>query len=70
MVKTFERVNKIKIPYKITNRRFGDLDETFCNPKKAERELGWKVKMNLEDICRDSWNYCLNYNKSSFLKSF
>ena len=63
MVKTFERVNKIKIPYKITNRRLGDLDETFCNPKKAERELGWKVKMNLEDISIDSWNYCLNYNK-------
>lgn len=37
MVHTFERVNKIRIPYKITNRKLGDLDETFCNLKKAER---------------------------------
>ena len=59
-ITTFEKINNIKIPYKIINRREGDLDKIFCDPKKAKIELGWEVKLNLEDICKDSWKYCLN----------
>ena len=57
MINTFKKVNNIKLPYQIVDRRDGDLDETYCIPKKAFTELGWSAKYNLEDICLDSWNY-------------
>lgn len=57
MVNTFEKVNNVKVPYKIAPRRSGDLAEMYADPKKAEEELGWVAKMNLEDMCRDSWNF-------------
>lgn len=60
MVKTFEKVNNVKVPYKIAPRRAGDLATVYADPTKAERELGWKTKKTLEDMCRDSWNYIKN----------
>ena len=54
LVSTFEKVNNIKVNYKIVDRRPGDLAE---DPTKALNELGWKTEKTLEDICKDSWNY-------------
>ena len=63
LVKTFEKVNNIKIPYKIAPRRAGDLDEFFADSYKAERELKWSTKKSIEDMCKDSWNYIKNTQK-------
>ena len=57
---TFERVNGVKIPYVITDRRPGDVDKCYADPTKAHKELGWKAEKNLEDMCRDSWNWQKN----------
>lgn len=57
LVTTFEKVNNIKVNYKIVERRPGDLPEYYADPTKALNELGWKTEKTLEDICRDSWNY-------------
>lgn len=57
VVRTFEKVNGIKIPYRIAPRRAGDIDENYADPKKALAELGWKTEKTLEDMCRDSWNF-------------
>ncbi|MBQ7410842.1 MAG: UDP-glucose 4-epimerase GalE [Clostridia bacterium] len=57
LVTTFEKVNDIKVNYKIVERRPGDLPEYYADPSKALNELGWKTEKTLEDICRDSWNY-------------
>lgn len=57
LVKTFEKVNNIKVNYKIVDRRPGDLPEYFADSEKALKELGWKTEKTIEDICRDSWNY-------------
>ena len=57
MVKTFEKVNNVKVPYKIAPRRAGDLAEIYADPTKAEKELNWKTEKTLEDMCKDSWNY-------------
>ena len=57
LVNTFEKVNNIKVNYKIAPRRDGDLAEYFADADKAYKELGWKTEKTLEDICRDSWNY-------------
>lgn len=57
IVKTFEKVNKIKIPYEIVERREGDIDECYSDPSKAEKELNFKAKYTLEDMVKDAWNY-------------
>ncbi len=57
IVKTFEKVTQKKIPYKIVPRRQGDIAICYSNPKKAEKELGWKAQKTLEDMCKDSWKY-------------
>ena len=57
IVKTFEKVNGIKINYKITDRRAGDIATCFSDPKKAEKELGWKAKYSIEDMCEDAWRF-------------
>jgi UDP-glucose 4-epimerase len=57
MVHAFEKVTGQKVPYKITPRRPGDVATVFCDPSLAERELGWKAELTLEDMCRDTWNW-------------
>ncbi len=60
LVKSFERVNGIKIPYVIAPRRPGDVAENYADPKKAYELLGWKATKNVDDMCRDSWNWQKN----------
>ena len=60
MVETFKKVNNVDVPYKIVDRRPGDIAMCYSNPAKAEKELGFKATKNLEDMCRDGWNYQKN----------
>ena len=60
VVKAFEEANDLKIPYEIKPRRAGDIAVCYSDPAKAERELGWKAKYNIVDMCRDSWNWQKN----------
>ena len=55
IIKTFEKVNSIKIPYEITERRPGDIAECYSDPTKAKEELGWTAKYGLEEMCRSAW---------------
>ena len=57
VVKTFERVNNVKVPYSIKPRRPGDIATCYSDPSKAEHELGWKAQYGLEEMVRDSWNW-------------
>ena len=59
LVKNFEKVNGVKVPYKIVGRRAGDIASCYADPSKAEKELGWKAELGLEDMMRDSYNYIL-----------
>lgn len=55
LVKTFESINNIKIPYEISKRREGDVPVCYADPTKAENLLGWKAKKDLPEMCRDAW---------------
>ena len=57
MVETFKKVNNVDVPYKIAPRREGDIAECYADPSKAKNELGFEATKNLEDMCRDGWNY-------------
>lgn len=57
VIKSFEKANNVEVPYEIKPRRNGDVAICYANAAKAEIELGWKAKYNLEEMCRDSWNW-------------
>ena len=59
LVKNFEKVNKVKVPYKIVERRPGEIASCYADPTKAYKELGWKAELGLEDMMRDSYNFIL-----------
>ena len=57
LIRSFERVNGVEIPYAIAPRRAGDIAACWADASKAERLLGWKAQKSLDDMCRDSWNW-------------
>lgn len=59
LVEAFQRVNSIKIPYAIAPRRAGDLPESYADASKASTLLGWRAKLTIDDMCRDSYAFAL-----------
>jgi UDP-glucose 4-epimerase len=57
LVKAFEEVNGIKVPYEIVGRRPGDIAECYADASKAKRELGWKAKRGIREMVRDAWRF-------------
>ena len=57
IIKTYERVNGLKIPYRITARREGDIASSYADPKKANTKLDWEAIRSLEDMCYSAWNF-------------
>ncbi len=57
IIKTFEKVNGIKVPYEIGPRRAGDIAICYANANKIKKEMGWKAKKSLEDSLRDAWKW-------------
>ena len=59
LVKTFEKVNNVKVNYKIGDRRPGDIASCFSDVNKAKKEMNWVATKGLEEMCKDSWNFIL-----------
>ena len=57
MVKAFEEANGVPVPYKIVDRRPGDLATCYADPAKSAEKLGWKAEKTLVDMCRDTWRW-------------
>jgi UDP-glucose 4-epimerase len=57
MVHAFEKACGHELPYKILDRRPGDVAACYADPAKAKEELGWVAKRNLEEMCEDSWRW-------------
>ncbi|WP_000327322.1 GDP-mannose 4,6-dehydratase, partial [Bacillus thuringiensis] len=68
MVEAFEKVSGKKVPYRITERRPGDVAVCFADASKAKRELGWEATRGLEEMCSDSWKWQSN-NKNGYMDS-
>ena len=60
LIQTLEKVNGLKIDYKITARRAGDLARSYADPSKANEELNWEARYNLETMCKDAWEAIKN----------
>ena len=57
MVSSFSQVNGVEVPYKITDRRPGDIGTCYADPAKSREVLGWQAQKNLNDMCRDAWRW-------------
>ncbi len=57
MVKAFEQANNIQVPYKLVDRRPGDIAVCYSNPQKALEQLGWKTQYDLNQMMKDTWNW-------------
>ncbi len=57
LVKAFERVSNKKIPYKIVDRRAGDIAAFYADPTLAKDKLDWAVEYDLNRMCEDSWRW-------------
>ncbi|KAJ1411848.1 UDP-glucose 4-epimerase [Sesbania bispinosa] len=60
MVAAFEKASGKKISLKLCPRRAGDATEVYASTEKAEKELGWKAKYGIDEMCRDQWNWAKN----------
>lgn len=60
MVKNFEAVSGVKIPYEIKPRRQGDIAACYADASKAQRELGWKAERGIREMCEDAWRWQKN----------
>ncbi|KFN02082.1 UDP-glucose 4-epimerase GalE [Bacillus clarus] len=65
MVEAFEKASGKTVPYKIIDRRPGDVAVCFADVSKAKQELGWEAKRGLEEMCADSWKWQSN-NKNGY----
>lgn len=54
-MQAFEKASGKKVNYKIVARRGGDSSAVYAATETAERELGWKAKLDVDDMCRDQW---------------
>lgn len=61
LVRTFENVNHIKIPYAIGPRRDGDLPAFWADATKAKEMLHWEATHTVEDMCSSSWKYAMSH---------
>ncbi|MFQ1050049.1 UDP-glucose 4-epimerase GalE [Avibacterium paragallinarum] len=57
MVSAFEKTNGIQIPYKLVDRRPGDIATCYSDPSLAAEELGWKAERGLNEMMQDTWNW-------------
>ena len=57
VIKAFERASGVAIPYRIAERRPGDVAATYADPSKANKELGWTAELDLEQMCADTWHW-------------
>ncbi|UWF77016.1 MULTISPECIES: UDP-glucose 4-epimerase GalE [Microbacterium] len=57
LIRTFEKVTGVEVPYVFCERRPGDVAVSYADPSKAERVMGWKARLGIADACADAWNW-------------
>ncbi len=65
MVDAFKRISGKDVPYKIVERRPGDIASCYADPSYAEKELGWKAEREIDEMVEDSWRW-QNKNPSGY----
>ena len=64
LINLFEKVNQLKLNYKIGKRRDGDVVIAYADTSKIKNELNWTTKYSLENALKTAWTWELNINKN------
>ncbi|WP_042350374.1 UDP-glucose 4-epimerase GalE [Bacillus massiliigorillae] len=67
VLRAFESATSLTVPYKVCDPRPGDVAIYYADATRAFKELGWKAKKSLEEMCKDAWRWQLN-NPNGYLK--
>ena len=57
LIEAFEKASGVKVPYRIGERRAGDIEQIWANPKKANEILGWKAVVPIEETMSNAWKW-------------
>ncbi|MDE6852647.1 MAG: GDP-mannose 4,6-dehydratase, partial [Lachnospiraceae bacterium] len=57
IIHNFEKACGHKVPYRIADRRPGDIDACYADPTKAKEELGWVAERSIDKMCEDTWRW-------------
>ncbi|MBN2402060.1 MAG: UDP-glucose 4-epimerase GalE [Spirochaetes bacterium] len=57
MIKAFEKASGKSVPYKIVERRPGDIAACYADPSMAKNEMGWAAKLGIDEMCADTWRW-------------
>jgi UDP-glucose 4-epimerase len=57
LISAFEAASGKTVPYRVTERRPGDIATCYADPSLAESELGWRAQLDVTAMCRDTWNW-------------
>ena len=68
MVHAFEKVSDRLVPYRITDRRSGDIASCYADPDLAYELMGWRAVRDLETMCRDVWRW-QSMNQNGYVES-
>ena len=60
IINTFKKVNNVDVPYKIVDRRPGDIDACYASTAKAAKLLNWHAELEIDEMCRDAYNFVKN----------
>jgi UDP-glucose 4-epimerase len=63
VIKSFEKISNIKLPYKVVERRPGDVDKIWADTRLANEILGWKAEKDLDEMMLSAWNWELKYSE-------
>ena len=63
IVDAFERVNNVKVNYKIVGRRPGDIATCYADPALAHDDLGWDATRGIDEMCRDAYNFIVKQSE-------
>ena len=64
-INCFERINNVDIPFKVVDRRPGDVEKSFACVEKANKKMRWKTELTIEDCVRDAWLFYKKNNISN-----
>lgn len=67
LIDVFEKSTGVKVPYRITERRKGDIEKVWANPEYANEVLGWKAESSLEDTMRSAWKWQLKLRERGIM---
>ena len=57
VLKAFQRASGVDVPFEIVGRREGDVVAAYADASKAKKQLGWTAELDIDDMCRDAWNW-------------